>query len=114
MIRHGVNDLTLPNNKGQTFAIEKITQHPKYIGTAYYDIAVLQIAPVKFLSNLRPVCLPDPSKFKVDQYEEKTTTLIGWGSKEASGKISSTLRRTILTIYEYRLNLLSLINKFNF
>jgi len=102
MIRHGVNDLTLPRNNGQTFAIEKISQHPKYTGIAYYDIAKLQIAPVKFLPNLRPVCLPDPSKFKIDQYDERTTTLIGWGSKDTTGQNSPILKRTILTIYEYR------------
>ena len=102
MIRHGVTDLALPRNKGQTFAIEKISQHPKYSGKAYYDIAKLQIAPVKFLSHLRPVCLPDPLKFKIDQYDERTTTLIGWGSKDITGKTSTTLKRTILTIHEYR------------
>ena len=101
MIRHGVTNLALPPNKGQTFVIEKIFQHPKYVGTAYFDIAVLQISPVKFLRQLRPVCLPDPSKYEIDQYEEKTTTLIGWGSKEISGDPSPILKRTILTVYEY-------------
>jgi len=61
-----------------------------------------------FLSYRRPVCLPDPEKlvkfefFKVDQYEGRLSTLIGWGSKETSGETSATLKRTILTIYEYR------------
>ncbi len=102
MIRQGINNLNETRNKGQLFSIEKIFRHPKYSGTAYYDIAMLQIAPVKFDSYLRPVCLPDSSDFRLSRYEEKASTLIGWGSKEASGKTSSTLKRTILTIYDYR------------
>jgi hypothetical protein len=103
-IRHGDTNLEDSSDDGRAidFDILKIFKHPKYSGKAYYDIAVLQINPVEFLSYRRPVCLPDPSNFKLDQYEEKTTTLIGWGSKELNGKTSSTLKRTILTIYEYR------------
>ena len=102
MIRHGVNDLKQPRNQGQTFSIEKMYQHPKYTGTAYYDIAVLKIASVNFGPDLRPICLPDPSNFKIDQYDDKSATLIGWGSKELTGITSPTLRRTLLTIYDNR------------
>ncbi len=99
MIRHGVINLNQMQNKGhgQTFLIKKVFQHPKYIGTAYFDLAVLQIAPVKFNANLRPICLPSSSDFKIDHYEDKTTTLIGWGSKD-----NTDLKTSILTIYEYR------------
>jgi len=102
MIRHGVTNLNQTRNQGQTFSIQKIYQHPKYIGTAYYDIAVLKIAPVKFGPHLRPVCLPDSSNFATDQYDDKTTTLIGWGSKDSTGIASPILKRTILTIYDNR------------
>ena len=67
MIRHGVTNLDLPSYKGQTFIIKKIIQHPKYIGTAYFDIAVLLIHPIKFQRHLTPICLPDPFKFEIDQ-----------------------------------------------
>ncbi len=102
MIRHGVNDLKQNRNQGHMFLIEKMYQHPKYIGTAYYDIAILKIAPVVFGPHLRTICLPDPSDFKIDQYDDKLSTLIGWGSKEKTGTTSPTLKRTILTIYDYR------------
>jgi hypothetical protein len=102
MIRHGVTRLDLPTYWDRTFAIKKIFQHPNYIGTAYYDIAVIQIAPIEFHRNLSPICLPDPSKFKIDQYDDKTATLIGWGQEEISGQTSQTLKRSLLTIYEYR------------
>jgi len=55
----------------------------------------------------------DPENFKTDQYEERAATLIGWGSKEITGGTSSTLKRTILTIYEYRYSIHSHICKLN-
>lgn len=104
MIRQGVVNLNQKrsNTRGQSFSIEKVFQHPSYSGTAYFDIAVLQIAPVKFNANLRPICLPDPSDFYFDRYDDRASTLIGWGSTDTTEKASSTLKRTVLTIYEYR------------
>jgi hypothetical protein len=102
MIRHGVNNLDLNRDKGQTFTIQKTFKHPKYNGIAYFDIAVIQIAPVEFSARLRPICLPDPEEFRLDRYEERASTLIGWGSDGYLGNYSSKLKRAILTIYEYR------------
>ena len=102
MIRHGVVNLKENKRKGRTFAIEQIFQHPKYKGTAYYDIAVLQIARVTFDYHLRPICLPDPSNFKIDKYENDATDLIGWGSEDFTGPTSPKLKRIIQTIYDYR------------
>ena len=102
MIRHGVANLNQPYNKDQMILIEKIFVHPKYNGKAYFDIAVLQTAPFDFLPYRRPICLPDSSDFKLDKYENYASTLIGWGSKDLTGKTSDTLKRTILIIHEYR------------
>ena len=102
IIRYGVSNLDQSSDKGQTFPIQKIFKHPKYNGLAYYDIAVLQIAPVEFSASLRPICLPDSEEFKLDRYEERASTLIGWGSDGYLGSSSSILKRAILTIYEYR------------
>ncbi len=102
MIKHSITHLNATQNQGQISSIEKIYQHPKYIGTAYYDIAVLKIASVVFGPHLRPICLPDPSNFDIDKYNDKTTTLIGWGSKDTTSNPSSTLKRVILTIYANR------------
>ena len=102
MIRHGVTQLNQTKSKGQTFQIEKIFIHPKYNETGYFDIAVLQIAPVNFNLHLRPICLPNPSDFRIDQYYDRASTLIGWGSKESAGTTSPTLKRIILTIYDDR------------
>ena len=87
----------------QEFSIEQIYTHPNYIsGRAYNDIAVLIITPVHFTIRVRPICLPKPSVFKLDQYEGDASTLIGWGSSFLNGKSSETLKRTIVTIYDYR------------
>ena len=102
MIRHGVVNLNENKSKGQTFPIEKTFQHPKYKGTAYFDIAVLQIALVTFSYHLRPICLPHPSNFKIDKYENDASDLIGWGSDDFTGPTSPKLKRIILSIYEYR------------
>ncbi len=102
MIRHGVANLTQPPTDGQTISIEKFFQHPKYTGTAYYDIAVLQISPIEFKPHLRPICLPNPTDFKIDKYDDKTVTLIGWGNKDALDTTLPTIKRTILTIYDNR------------
>jgi hypothetical protein len=81
----------------------QIFKHPKYIvGIAYNDIAVLIIIPVEFTIRVRPICLPNPSNFKLDQYEDNLSTLIGWGSQAVNGKPSDTLKRTTLRIYDYR------------
>jgi len=55
-IRHGDDNLksSLDDRRAKDFDIEKIFKHPKYNGTAYYDIAVLQIDRVKFSAFLRP------------------------------------------------------------
>jgi hypothetical protein len=102
MIRHGVLNLTDNKSKGRTFSIEKTFQHPNYTGIAYFDIAVLQIAPVTFDYNLRPICLPNATNFKIDKYENDASDLIGWGSKDLTGPTSPTLKRVIISIYEYR------------
>jgi hypothetical protein len=102
MIRHGVTNLKLSRKSGQTFAITKYFQHPKYSGTAYFDIAVLQISPVTFDYNLKPICLPDPAKFDQDQYNGKLSTVIGWGTDSLLGTTSPILKRTILTIRSNR------------
>lgn len=102
MIRHGVSNLNQTRSKGQIFEIEKTFKHPKYSGNAYYDIAVLQIAPVTFNAGLRPICLPDSSEFSLNEYDKDAADLIGWGSEEILGKTSEKLRRAILKIHKYR------------
>ena len=87
----------------QEFAINEVFIHPNYKhGLAYYDVAVLIIPNVEFTSHVRPVCLPNPEDYRLDRYYGDTSTLIGWGNSERLGKTSEQLKRTILTIYEYR------------
>ena len=91
----------------QQFDIKEIFVHPKFInGIAYYDIAVLEIPTVEFTLHVRPICLPWSTVFNQDLYDGKTATLLGWGSSFEHGKPSETLKRTILTIHEYRYFLL--------
>jgi len=90
------------DGQAEDFDIENIFKHPKYDGTAYYDISVLQIAPVTFTAYLRPICLPDSSLFTLDQFNNKNTSLLGLGSRDITANYSPTLKRTFLTIYENR------------
>ena len=104
-IRLGDTNLTSNDDDKfvQEFEIEQIHQHPKFIhGKAYYDIAVLKIPDVVFTVRVRPICLPNPEVFNIYQYEGYSSTLIGWGKSSENGKPESTLKRTILTIYDYR------------
>jgi hypothetical protein len=55
----------------QELKIAKITKHPKYQkGVAYFDVAVLEVDPVEFTGNVRPVCLPSSRNFNVDKYQQ--------------------------------------------
>ena len=104
-IRFGDNNLKSPVDDGlvQEFDIQEIFINPNYKdGLAYYDVAVLIIQNVEFTTHVRPVCLPNPEDFWLERYGGDTSTLIGWGNSERFGKTSDQLRRTILTIYEYR------------
>jgi len=87
----------------QEFEFEEMHKHPKYNkDKAYYDIAVLKIPAVVFTVYVRPICLPNSEFFNIHKYEGHSSTLIGWGKSSENGKIESTLKRTILTIYDYR------------
>ena len=102
-----LGDTNLTNNDDdkfvQEFEIEQIIKHPYYIhGKAYYDIAVLKIPSVVFTVRVRPICLPNHELFNINKYEGYSSTLIGWGQSSENGKAEPTLKRTILTIYDYR------------
>ncbi len=104
-IRLGDTDLksNTDDKNVQEIEIEEIHKHPKYIEeVAYYDIAVLKVRPVVFTAHVKPICLPNPENFKIDKYEGHSSTLIGWGASTDDGKPDPILRRTILTIYDYR------------
>ncbi len=97
-----MNNLDQTKKSGQIFEILKTFQHPKYTGNAYYDIALLQIAPVKFNVRLRPICLPDSSEFNVNEYNNVAADLIGWDNGDYLGLTSRTLKIAGLKIYQYR------------
>jgi hypothetical protein len=104
-IRLGDNNLTSTTDDKfvQEYEIKQILNHPKYRpGKGYYDIAVLKIPAVAFTARVRPICLPNPEFFNVNQYEGRSSTLIGWGKASENGKTEPALKRTILTIYDYR------------
>ncbi len=104
-IRLGDSNLTSNTDDRfvQEFEIIQIHKHPKFSPEkAYYDIAVLKIPAVVFTVRVRPICLPKPEFFNVHQYEGHSSTLIGWGKSHENGKTEPVLKRTILTIYEYR------------
>ena len=72
-IRFG--DVNLKTEKDDEFVqevkITKVIQHPKYNQGAYYfDVAVLEVDPVKLSANVRPVCLPDSQDFDVDKFNQ--------------------------------------------
>ncbi len=69
-VRLGDNNLTsnADDKFVQEFEIEEKHEHPKYIkDKAYYDIAVLKIPAVVFTVRVRPICLPNPEVFHINQ-----------------------------------------------
>ena len=73
-VRFGDMDLSsLQDNEDivQEVRITKIIKHPKYVqGVGYFDIAVLQIEPIEFTANVRPICLPSSTNFRLDKYDQ--------------------------------------------
>jgi len=90
------------NEREETFQIQMIFIHPMYNMTAYFDIAVLKVAPIQFLPHLRPICLPDQSNFELEKYENFDTTLIGWGNNYAHETDNLHLKTAFLTVKNYR------------
>jgi hypothetical protein len=73
-LRFGDIDLSSSTDDEDDFVqevrISKITKHPNYVeGIAYFDIAVLEIEPIEYTGNVRPVCLPSSKNFREDKYE---------------------------------------------
>jgi hypothetical protein len=104
-VRFGDNNLKSPvdDDLVQEFPILEVFTHLNYKhGLAYYDSAVLIIPSAEFTSHVRPICLPNPEDYRLDRYYGDTSTLIGWGNSVRTGQPSEQLKRTILTIYEYR------------
>ena len=62
---------------------------------AYYDIAILETAPVQKSYAVSPICLPSSQ----NNYDNDAVQLIGWGSKFEIGSPSNKLQRVSLTVF---------------
>ena len=83
--------------------ISQISIHPKYNGiTAHYDVAVLRTEKIKFSKMVSPICLPSSESFNINEYDERSAELIGWGSKMTTGPNSDFLKRVTITVFPSR------------
>jgi secreted trypsin-like serine protease len=76
--------------------------HPDYDKQyAYYDVAILEIAPeVEFTNGVSPVCLPEVAQADEDFRAGEHVTLTGWGKlKRVDDETSPQLRKTQLSIF---------------
>ena len=77
--------------------------HPDYrIEKAYFDVSILETTPLTFSRSIYPICLPPSDTFNINEYNEKSVQLIGWGSSSKEGKISHVLKRVPLTVFPTR------------
>ncbi|XP_050528451.1 venom protease-like [Daktulosphaira vitifoliae] len=84
-----VNDGAKPIN----VMVEKMIVHEKYnTETLFNDIALLKLAePVKFNSNIQPICLPTSSELRSHSFEGTLPFIAGWGDTSYNGVASKTL-----------------------
>ena len=60
------------------FTKRQVAIHPKYEGTSYYDVAVIELdEPLVFNEGVQPVCLPRGSDLNVDLHADQYVTLLG-------------------------------------
>ena len=77
----------------------KSSVHPLFKESkAYFDIAILESAPIKISAAISPICLPS----SVINYDYYAAHLIGWGAKNPNGPPSNTLQRVVLSIFPQR------------
>ncbi len=77
--------------------------HPNYDGKAsYYDVAILETAPVTFSKSISPICLPDSPNNDVHKYDNNFVELTGWGQTDLHSKASKNIKRVSLKVYPIR------------
>ena len=83
----GEHDLRKVEGKEQIIPIDKIILHPKYkppVTGPDYDVALIKLKkPIKFNSNVRPVCLP-----KKNFAPGTKCYVTGWGVTLEGGNIA--------------------------
>ncbi|XP_021913624.1 serine protease gd-like, partial [Zootermopsis nevadensis] len=79
--------------------VVKILVHPAYNNSNYQsDLALLILSsPVKFTTNVRPVCLWDKKEADLENVVNKEGTVIGWGYDE-TGQITEELKMSKMPI----------------
>ncbi|XP_041976362.1 venom serine protease-like [Aricia agestis] len=77
----------------QGFLVKTITIHPQFTQSNYdYDIAILAInGQMTFSDAVGPVCLP--FKFVNTDLSGTKATLLGWGTTQIGGELSTVLRK---------------------
>ena len=86
-----------------TAAIINKNIHPKYDKIkAHFDVAILEMEEIDLKGFIMPVCLPETRFTNVEEYDEKTVELIGWGSQSITTSISAALKRVSLTVFTSR------------
>ena len=90
------------NKNAQNLEISKYFIHHLFKEKeAYFDIAILETAPIEKSDAVSPICLPSSQ----NNYDNNAAQLIGWGSKFATGSPSNKLQRVSLTVFPQRYGL---------
>ena len=80
--------------------ISAVHIHEQFIeNEAYYDIAILETAPIQLSFEIRPICLPSSDK---SNFDNDAVHLTGWGSNFELQNPSNVLQRVVLTVYPQR------------
>jgi secreted trypsin-like serine protease len=79
--------------------VSRIVVHPEFNAFTFAnDIVLLRLSePIKFASNLLPICLPRPNLSNVS-FEGAKATLIGWGRVAEEGPMARILRFVNMTV----------------
>ena len=77
--------------------------HPKYESPkAYFDVGLVEIAPVQYSPAITPICLPSEPNEDVNRFKQVGANVAGWGVFNLSGVASPNLKTAILNIYSNR------------
>lgn len=86
----GEHDVTDSNDGQERISVSSKNEHPKWNSGVInnYDFSILTLSrDVTFRTDVKPVCLPSPSK----NYEGITATVTGWGTLSFGGEQPSKL-----------------------
>ena len=82
----------------RNISASNVVRHPKYVGGAYYDVAVVHVEKrFPFNKFIKPICLPEQNDSNLDRHKGQLMRLAGTISQVLSLQNSCTLIVASLT-----------------